>query len=165
MLTDEFSFPKITTDTIPDHQFTISASPRRDSSLVYPDYNLDEDNCGRGEGFGRKSFSYLESKMKREILDAAASPEMSEEKMDMLWEEFNEELQRVSKSSMDKEKEADQRLSTSGATKGMQEFCDLQALKMSKTSRKRPNVMVVMKILKKLRLLRMRNSPQIKHDY
>ncbi|XP_059455323.1 uncharacterized protein LOC132185581 [Corylus avellana] len=164
MLTDEFSFPKITSNTIPDHHFTISASPWRDSSLVYPDYNLDEGNYGRGESFSRKSFSYLESKMKREILDAAASPETSEEKMDMLWEDFNEELQRVSKSSMDKKKEAE-RLSTSGATEEMQEFCGLQALKIPKTSRKRPNMMVVMKILKKLLLLRMRNSPQIKQDY
>jgi hypothetical protein len=172
MLTEEFSFPKVTSNTIP-HHFTISASPWRVSSLVYPDYNLDEDNYGRGEGFSRKSFSYLESKMKREILDAAASPETSEEKMDMLWEDFNEELQRESKSSMERKKEAE-RLSNStsggsefegGATKEMQDFCVLQALKMSKTSKSRPNMKVVMKILKKLFLLRMRNSPQMKQNY
>ncbi|KAB1228190.1 hypothetical protein CJ030_MR5G008787 [Morella rubra] len=85
-------------------------------------------------------------------MDATERQE-SEEKMDLLWEEFNEELQRVS--SMDKRKEAE-KLSRSngsdsesedGATEEI-ELCCLQALKTFKTS-KRPDSVVVIKVLEK----------------
>jgi hypothetical protein len=137
MFTEDFSFPKATSNTIP--HFTIPPS------LVDPDYNLDEDN-GRGEGFSRKRFSCSES-----------PDQTSEEKMDMLWEDFNEELQRVS--SMNNKKEA-QRFSEGGATKEIrQAFCRLQALKMPKTSKTVPLRKIM---LKKLFLLRMCNSTHIK---
>ncbi|KAB1228192.1 hypothetical protein CJ030_MR5G008789 [Morella rubra] len=154
MLTDEFSFPKVTANTF-NHQLLISPSAWHVSSLVYPACNPDEDR-GVGEGFSRKSFSYFESEIKTEV-DGTERRE-SEEKMDMLWEEFNEELQRVS--SMDKRKQAE-KLSRSigsesqyegGATEEI-ELCCLQALKTSKTS-KRPNTVVGIKVLKKLCLLR-----------
>jgi hypothetical protein len=169
MFTEEFSLPKVNSNTNIPHHFPIPPSPWRVASLVYPDYNLDEDNNGKGGGFSRKNFSYLERRMKREMgADAAASPEQtSEEKMDMLWEDFNEELQRVSSMKKKTNKEAAQRLSDSEPEDGhatkeiIQAFCRLQALKMPKTS-KRPNLMVLMKIMLKKLILRMRNSPQIK---
>lgn len=139
MFTEEFSIPKVTSNTIP-HHFPIPPSPWRvASSLVYRDYNLDEDS------FSRKSFSYLGSRMKREMgADAAASPDQtSEGKMDMLWEDFNEELQRVSSMKKKKKKKEAQILCDSEPEGGhatkeiMQSFCRLQALKMPKTS-KRP---------------------------
>ncbi|KAM3702855.1 hypothetical protein ACJW31_04G054900 [Castanea mollissima] len=143
-VTEDFSFPKVSANPIP--HFIISPSLWRVTSLVYPDYNLDEDN-GRGE----------ESKTKSE--NDAPNLESPEEKMDMLWEDFNEELQR--ESSIGKKKEAE-RFSRGGgldyesgvgATKEFVEFFCLQALKMSKTC-KRTNMVVVLKALKKLFFLR-----------
>lgn len=89
--------------------------------------------------------------------------EESEKKMDMLWEDFNEELQRVS--SLNKKKEADKSSrsdasdSESDAVKrAMVELCRERALKMSKTSSdvlspKRASMVAVLKVLKKILLL------------
>ena len=153
-VTEDFSFPKVSANPIP--HFIISPSLWRVTSLVYPDYNLDED-YGRGEGFSRNNFSRVESKTKSE--NDAPNLESPEEKMDMLWEDFNEELQR--ESSIGKKKEAERFSrgggldyeSEVGATKEFVELFCLQALKMSKTS-KRINMVVVLKALKKLFFLR-----------
>ncbi|KAK9996855.1 hypothetical protein SO802_021541 [Lithocarpus litseifolius] len=126
-VTEDFSFPKVSANPIP--HFIISPSLWRVTSLVYPDYNLDEDY------------------------------ESPEEKMDMLWEDFNVELQRESSIGKKKEPERFSRgggldyESEVGATKEFVEFFCLQALKMSKTS-KRTNMVVVLKALKKLFFLR-----------
>ena len=156
-VTEEFSFPKVSTNPIP--HFTISPSLWRVSSLVYPDdNNLDEDNNVRdgGDGFCRNSCAYLEeSKIKRETTTDGARLESSEEKMDMLWEDFNEEIHTVDKKKEAKSKRLSRSRGLDSQSEDLQmvEFCCLQALKMSKTS-KRTNMVVVMKALKKFFFLR-----------
>ncbi|OAY34145.1 hypothetical protein MANES_13G153300v8 [Manihot esculenta] len=80
-----------------------------------------------------------------------------EEKMDMLWEDFNEELQRVSSSSKNKQ--------SSGYTQDLQ-LCSVQALTMSKPDRvyqpKKQSAVLLIKVLKKIFLLQ--KSAQIKNN-
>ncbi|GKV25381.1 hypothetical protein SLEP1_g34829 [Rubroshorea leprosula] len=79
MISEDFSFPKIA-KPIPQ-QFMFSPSLWRVSSIIYPDNAVDEELGDKREvEFPRKSFS------EKDI----------EEKMDMLWEDFNEELKRAS---------------------------------------------------------------------
>ncbi|XP_022774074.1 uncharacterized protein LOC111316369 [Durio zibethinus] len=97
MVSDDFSFPKITN---PLPQLTSLPSLWRVTSLVYPEYgDNEEDVDSQVLGLQRKSFSIAclseREANKRESDDP--------EKMDMLWEEFNEELKRVSSSSSRKD--------------------------------------------------------------
>ncbi|XVE83479.1 hypothetical protein DITRI_Ditri16bG0091400 [Diplodiscus trichospermus] len=98
MVSEDFSFPKIKN---PLPQFTSLPSLWRVSSLAYPeeeeeedeDDDHDHDHEGKEDAdrqvlnFQRKSFS---------ISYLLESESNNMEKMDMLWEEFNEELKRVS---------------------------------------------------------------------
>ncbi|KAJ0040057.1 hypothetical protein Pint_27556 [Pistacia integerrima] len=135
---EDFSFPKINYN-LPN--FAISPSLWRVSSIVYPDSH------DAGEA--------------REEADVS---KCGEEKMDMLWEDFNEEIERVvSNSSMKEEqeekKEAVKLSSGHGprSSETMVELCCAQALKMSSSGRpssSSTSIVVVMKILKKLFLLK-----------
>ncbi|OAY35211.1 hypothetical protein MANES_12G081400v8 [Manihot esculenta] len=131
---EDFSFPKITN---PLPQFSVSPSLWHVSSVVYPD---DEREAA---GFADyKSSSCFESGELDE-----------EEKMDMLWEDFNEELQRVSSLS-NKNQLSDQRsLSSAGGHQDLQ-LCCVQALNMSKPGSiyqpKKQSLVLVVKVLKKI---------------
>ncbi|KAJ6951208.1 hypothetical protein NC653_040557 [Populus alba x Populus x berolinensis] len=86
--TEDFSFPRITN---PLPHFAISPSLWRVSSLVYPDYCYEDDE--RELPFFKQSFSFTTcQELKIESI---------EEKMDRLWEKFNDdELQRASSDSL-----------------------------------------------------------------
>ncbi|KAK8693233.1 hypothetical protein V6N13_070826 [Hibiscus sabdariffa] len=92
MVTDDFSFPKITN---PLPQFTSLPSLWRVSSLIYPEYEEEEEEPA---SLQRKSFSISFS-------SESEANRRDPEKMDMLWEEFNEELKRAA--SLPSRKEAE----------------------------------------------------------
>ncbi|KAE8694111.1 hypothetical protein F3Y22_tig00110788pilonHSYRG00457 [Hibiscus syriacus] len=77
MVSEDFSFPKITN---PLPQFTSLPSLWRVSSLIYPEY--EEEGPA---SLQRKSLSISSS-------SESEANKRDPEKMDMLWEEFNEEL-------------------------------------------------------------------------
>lgn len=152
MISEDFSFPKIA-KPIPQ-QFMFSPSLWRVSSIICPDNAVDEELGDEREvEFPRKSLS---------------SEKDIEEKMDMLWEDFNEELKRASSLGSNK---GMKRLS-GGREKGSEfsresteELCCPQGLKVCKvgsgSTTGRPvcyrrvgnNGMVVMKVLRKFFLL------------
>ncbi|XWS41206.1 hypothetical protein CRYUN_Cryun17cG0060800 [Craigia yunnanensis] len=123
MVSEDFSFPKITN---PFPQLTSLPSLWRVSSLVYPEY---EDN---------------EEDVVKEVVSFQMNERDSDdpEKMDMLWEEFNEELKRVS---------------------SLRSRKDAQALKMTKTGigsgmiyhkQQSKSMLATIKTLKKIFFLR-----------
>ncbi|MBA0617108.1 hypothetical protein Godav_026582 [Gossypium davidsonii] len=88
MVSEDFSFPKITN---PLPQFTSLPSLWRVTSLVYPEYgdnNEEEEEPTRRKNLSVSCLSSESEANKRDGEDR--------EKMDMLWEEFNEELKRAS---------------------------------------------------------------------
>ncbi|KAJ6296524.1 hypothetical protein OIU78_022275 [Salix suchowensis] len=91
--TEDFSFPKVTN---PLPHFAISPSLWRVSSLVHPDYRYEDDE--RELAFLKQRFAFTTSQELK--IDS------TEEKMDRLWEKFNdEELQRDSSDSLGRKKE------------------------------------------------------------
>ncbi|XP_031281875.1 uncharacterized protein LOC116140371 [Pistacia vera] len=152
---EDFSFPKI---NYPLPNFAISPSLWRVSSIVYPDSH-DAGEAREEADVSRRSFSvcYLNE-------DKLSKKECGEEKMDMLWEDFNEEIERVvSNSSMKEEQEEKKetvKLSSGHGPRSsetMVELCCAQALQMSSSGRpssSSTSIVVVMKILKKLFLLK-----------
>ncbi|KAJ8765407.1 hypothetical protein K2173_012104 [Erythroxylum novogranatense] len=91
MVSEEFSFPRINNTPVPS--FVISPSLWRVSSVVYPEYYSDEDEKSSKAVVGdldvpRKSFSCFQA-----VAEVTKTEcDSSEAKMDMLWEDFNEEL-------------------------------------------------------------------------
>ncbi|KAL4352800.1 hypothetical protein GQ457_06G034520 [Hibiscus cannabinus] len=82
MLSEDFSFPKITN---PLPQFTSLPSLWRVSSVIYPEYEEEEEEEEAAASLQRKSLSFSFS-------SESDAKKRDPEKMDMLWEEFNEEL-------------------------------------------------------------------------
>ncbi|KAJ4964645.1 hypothetical protein NE237_016494 [Protea cynaroides] len=157
MVSDDFSFPTIS-ESIP--RFVASPSLWNVSYEVFSDSSYGTRGEKEEEKHGRKKFPMSD----RDIIKLA-NEDMSkddEEKMDMLWENFNDELRRVS--SLRKNKEDAGRLRKGGDwDSGMSEekaelYC-VKALKMSKTSShgifspKKPRLFTMVKVVKKLLLL------------
>lgn len=135
MATNDFSFPKVADQNIAHLTFTPSLW--RISSRVFSDFHCENINDGKIRNLHTKSLS--------ELLG-----DQAEEKMDMLWEEFNDEFQ-VKDSENDKQVELGESM----------ELCCVkqQALKMNErangivaSSRKR-RIVVGMKVMKRLFLL------------
>lgn len=172
---DDFSFPTITNN--PASHFTIPpTSLWRISSVVYPDRDYNNHEAEEQEDNNQKG----DKKIKQEAGSSPSPAESSkkivsrddvdvsgqQERMDMLWENFNvnEELKMVShslelsntkKTQHDREDDGEGRRRISSGSSGYsgdREPCCLQALKISSrtTVPKRPNNMVVLlKALKK----------------
>lgn len=172
---DDFSFPTITNN--PASHFTIPpTSLWRISSVVYTDHDYNNHEPEEQEDHNQKR----DNKIKQEAGSSPSPAESSkkvvfwddvdvsgqQERMDMLWEDFNvnEELKMVSHSlelsntkkapyDHEDDEEGCKRISSgSGGYSGVQEPCCLQALKLSNRTAvpKRPNNMVVLiKALKK----------------
>ena len=92
----------------------------------------------------RKSFSHVETGGKLVIKDGKEDSDHEEQKMDMLWENFNEELSKNSSSRSN--------------TSSRMQFGCVKALKTSKInsatlSAKKPGMVVILKVLRKLFLL------------
>ncbi|KAA8546326.1 hypothetical protein F0562_002935 [Nyssa sinensis] len=144
MATEDFSFPKISQtppcfiESPPLWRASNSTLPRHEETERGGDLK-GEDDFSTTKYSQRKSFSCIEGSMK-------TATEDEEEKMDMLWEDLNEELSKSCGSRPD-----------SGVSPGIVvEFGRMQkALKLSKTgiSGKRSSVVVFMKVLKNLFLL------------
>ncbi|KAK8587691.1 hypothetical protein V6N13_086671 [Hibiscus sabdariffa] len=81
MLSEDFSFPKIIN---PLPQFTSLPSLWHVSSVIYPEYE-EEEAAAAAASLQRKSLSFSFS-------SESDAKKRDPEKMDMLWEEFNEEL-------------------------------------------------------------------------
>lgn len=141
---DDFSFPTITNSFLespPLWRTTSVASSRLPSS----DHNIastKEQNLDMSPLISqRKSFSYIEgaAAMKRMIEDELDEDgDEEEEKMDMLWENLNEEMsnQIMTKTSCGKDTQ-----------KG--EYKCVKSLNLSKSS-KRPSLVFLIKVLKKV---------------
>ncbi|KAK9270066.1 hypothetical protein L1049_025639 [Liquidambar formosana] len=167
MATEDFTFPSITTtpsrfiDSPP--LWRVSSPAFSDSCLDQPAATTRDARRGREEEdvfapkpvnhySQRKSFSCVESSLKKGTGD---SSEDEEDKMDMLWEDFNEEL--LSKRNCSRP-DSDHTLTSKGEKV---ELGCVKALAVSKTSsramvsaRRRPAGMVVfVKVIKKLFLL------------
>lgn len=149
--TEDFSFPRITN---PLPHFAISPSLWRVSSLVYPDYCSEDDE--RELPFFKQSFSFTTcQELKIESI---------EEKMDRLWEKFNdEELQRASSDSLGgtKGSYSVDSLDSECARGELKHLCRVKKeLKISKpdtnimisasTQSKRQQIVMVFKVLKKI---------------
>ncbi|OMO61145.1 hypothetical protein COLO4_33532 [Corchorus olitorius] len=101
MVSEDFSFPKITN---PLPQFTFSPSLWRVSSLVYPEnHNMEDDDECHVENedhdksnHGEKPEAITSLQRKSYSFSCLENDDEDMEKMDMLWEDFNEELKRVS---------------------------------------------------------------------
>lgn len=164
---DDFSFPTITTD--PVSHFTIPpTSLWRISSVVYPDcsYNQEgEDHNQKGISIEQEGPSSSSSKLSKKIEFSDEVDSEQQERMDLLWENFNinEELKMVSCSldlgNMKKTRYHDDHEERHRASIGYfdgvgdhQELCRVQALKISNktTMSKRPNMVVLMRAMKKL---------------
>ncbi|KAA8522636.1 hypothetical protein F0562_013002 [Nyssa sinensis] len=155
------SFPTVTEYAA---HFTVSPSLWRFSSSIFSDGKL-----------VRKSMSSLESNERKREVDSMSEADYAEEgKMDMLWEDFNEELQSESSLGSGCGGGSDSETSDeTGTAKGQRATVDQ---KMSKTSRSNgmacPKIkaggsgsgmqVVVMKVLKKLFLLH--NKAQLKKN-
>ncbi|GLT48970.1 hypothetical protein SLA2020_225570 [Shorea laevis] len=151
MISEDFSFPKIA-KPIPQ-QFMFSPSLWRVSSIIYPDNAVDEELGDEREvEFSRKSFS------EKDI----------EEKMDMLWEDFNEELKRASSLGSNKRMKrlsGDREKGSESSREPTEELYCRQGLKVCNIGsgsttggpvchrRVGDNGMVVMKVLRKFFLL------------
>lgn len=135
MATNDFSFPKVVDQNIAHLTFTPSLW--RISSRVYSDFHYENINDGKIRNLHTKSLL--------ELLGDHA-----EEKMDMLWEDFNDEFQ-VEDSESDKQVELGKSM----------EFCCVkqQALKMNErgkgivASTRKGRIVVGMKVMKRLFLL------------
>ncbi|KAJ6292197.1 hypothetical protein OIU76_024169 [Salix suchowensis] len=127
--TEDFSFPKVTN---PLPHFAISPSLWRVSSLVHPDYRYEDDE--RELAFLKQRFAFTTSQELK--IDS------TEEKMDRLWEKFNdEELQRDSSDSLGRKKEYSvDRLDSESARGESKHLCRVKKeLKISKSD---TNIMV-----------------------
>lgn len=92
-----------------------------------------------------------------------------EEKMDMLWEDFNDEPRRSSdrregKRAKARFEDSAIRYDSDSDAREMGDLCCVQALKMSKTGsmmhHRRPGVLVILKVLKKLFLIHNSHCPK-----
>ncbi|KAJ6349645.1 hypothetical protein OIU77_007095 [Salix suchowensis] len=127
--TEDFSFPKVTN---PLPHFAISPSLWRVSSLVHPDYRYEDDE--RELAFLKQRFAFTTSQELK--IDS------TEEKMDRLWEKFNdEELQRDSSDSLGRKKEYSvDRFDSESAGGELKQLCRVKKeLKISKSD---TNIMV-----------------------
>ncbi|CAK7328578.1 unnamed protein product [Dovyalis caffra] len=160
---EDFSFPEMTS---PLPHLAISPSLWRVSSLVYPDCR-EKDGGRELDIISSKSFSFAASEVKMES---------SEEKMDMLWENFNEEeLLRVSSTSLGSKKQHSDDSLDSEPGRGVNQLCCAKKeLKMPKSEKnislisapaqhKRHSVVVMFKHLKKIFLLRSSSSDPTKN--
>ncbi|GMI98104.1 hypothetical protein HRI_003479700 [Hibiscus trionum] len=130
MPSEDFSFPKITN---PLPQFTSLPSLWRVSSLIYPEYEEEEEEPATAASLQRKSLSFSFS-------SESEANKRDPEKMDMLWEEFNEELKCAR--SLRSRKEAEARATVLKMTKtgnGRGPICDKKQSK---------SLLAVMKSLK-----------------
>ncbi|KAI4352853.1 hypothetical protein L6164_007065 [Bauhinia variegata] len=153
MATEDFSFPAIS-DT---HPCAIDSPPLWNLSPVgspipYPVFSEGkrekrsyEEDCFEAKFVTRsqrRSFSYIQNRQRRSGEDYEDHDE--EDKMDMLWEDFNEELS----------------LTTGSATSSSREVVELRypsLLKVSKanngalvSSKNKPGMVMLVKVLKKL---------------
>ncbi|XWS23344.1 hypothetical protein CRYUN_Cryun28dG0005000 [Craigia yunnanensis] len=157
--TEDFSFPTTACgiDSPPLWRLSPAASPDVFSDRKAKECSTEEgeeEDCfpdGPDKRQERKGFSNLEkgSKLSKKVVD---EDEDEEEKMDLLWEDFNEELP-ISRSSR-----------SSG---NMVELGCGQTLKLSKNngamfSPKRPGMLVFMRVLRKLFLLH-NSQRSVKH--
>ncbi|GLU16404.1 hypothetical protein SLE2022_328390 [Rubroshorea leprosula] len=174
--TEEFSFPAITDsypcgiDSPPLWHLSPAASPdafRDKFSKEGEERVKEEDDHERfeKEEKHRKSCSYVEkgSKVSRRL----GYTEDGEEKMDLLWEDFNEELSRSCSSRMGSSG-CSSRMGSSGCSSDVVELNCVQSLKLSKTnggmfSPKKPSIVVFFKSFRKLFLLHSSHHRLAKH--
>ncbi|KDP24211.1 hypothetical protein JCGZ_25868 [Jatropha curcas] len=156
MVSEDFSFPKISNFPLNPHFSFSSPSLWRISSLVYPDFCdqlLDDgvDNRNRSSSEAADADLMINSRRKSFLLSSCyeekdelsvSNSKGDQEKMDMLWEDFNEELQRVSSFG-----------NNNNNKKQMQPF----------NSSKKPNFFLLVKLFKKILLLQ--RSPRIKKNH
>ena len=143
MVTDDFSFPTFT---------------ERATNCIISDYHPGDE--GREKKLVRESSAVVGSQ-RGNIDDGDKSDgEAEEEKMDMLWEDFNEELNRAESGGSKSESDETR------PKRDTVELCCVQTVQISKTSSglslstsKKPGVVVVFKVLKKL--LSMNNAVRI----
>lgn len=100
----------------------------------------------------RKSFSHVETGGKLGIKDGKEDGDHEEQKMDMLWENFNEELSKNSSSRSN--------------TSSRMQFGCVRALKTSQSNSatlttKKPGMVVILKVLKKLFLIQNSNNRKL----
>ncbi|XP_042497515.1 uncharacterized protein LOC122076253 [Macadamia integrifolia] len=171
MVSDEFSFPTIT-EPIP--RFADSPSLWNVSYEVFSDHDSSygittRDQREEEEYHRRKSFPMAINREKMKSAKDGGISKEDEERMDMLWENFNDEIRRIS--SLDKSKE-DRRLRRKGGgdsgVDGDQEaelYC-VKAWKMTKTSSsaifspRKPSLFSMVKVVKKMLLLHNSHCPK-----
>ncbi|KAJ7973943.1 Glutamate-1-semialdehyde 2,1-aminomutase 1 [Quillaja saponaria] len=156
MATEEFSFPAIgetnpcSIDSPPLWNLSPAASPnsyhieteKEEARKYSSDSKEDKEDCFAqklNKYNQRHSFSCVENSLK------GLGGDDEEDKMDLLWEDFNEELSSTTGSA-------------TTSSRDMVELGCVQALTMSKTSgagfsNRKPAGMVILKVLKKLFLL------------
>lgn len=145
MNTEEFTFPIITTNDVV-HLNTVLPPLWRISS-INSDSGADPDHqSGRRR---RKIFSEITDNGARdEELTVVGKSEEAEEKMDILWEDFNEELSIQSSSAAASISEDDHNYNGEEEFETAQEFDDFIP-----TSTKKKNLELVVKMLKKVFLI------------
>lgn len=164
-IVDDFSFP--TTTNPPPlfigspplwHRTSSTPSPHKQTQRKSPKEDDEgEENCNSKEkSFNRKerkSFSYVEQGPKA-AQEGRGWRNIGEEKMDLLWEDFNEELKsRIQVSEYCKNSEV------SPGRRPANQFACVQGKRLLKIgggtvcSGKRPGVVVFMKVLKRVFLL------------
>ncbi|VVA37914.1 PREDICTED: AT1G71910 [Prunus dulcis] len=159
MATQDFSFPThkfpCTIDSPPLWRLSPAASSKVDDQNHSEEEEEEEDDeeeivninvkyCDQR----RKSFSYIERGTKMVEKDQESRDhDHGEEKMDMLWEDFNEELKSRSNTTSDY---------SGGLSREMLHLGCVKAFKLTKTngdhalSTRKPSVVAVMKVLKRL---------------
>jgi hypothetical protein len=153
MATEDFSFPIIednfpcTIDSPPLWHLSPTASPPNGSSAKGED---DDKDCFPIKYSQRKSFSCVEGGSGKLVINDGKEEDDEEEKMDMLWEDFNEELSKTCSSRSNIK---------SSSRDNMLGFGCVKALTTSKNntsatlSTRKPGIVVIMKVLKKFFLL------------
>ncbi|XP_058091166.1 uncharacterized protein LOC131237433 [Magnolia sinica] len=185
-LSEDFTFPAITDQNSLYHRrFSGPVSSLWYVPSTFSDQSKPSNECDFDfdrETHQRRSFSFLEGgtraiDLPRELeflYDGRSETEfdVEEEKMDMLWEDFNinDELRRAcldrKEANCSKGVFLDPSICPeSNADRAeMAEFCCVKALKMSKSSR--PGLFVMLKVLKKLFLLQNSQCPKrTSHHY
>lgn len=141
-LEEDFTFPATTTD--PPPRFIDSPPLWRSSTTPRPK-NSKGKEVEDEEKFVLRSFQEFKAKSLGKK-DTISPDEEEEEKMDMLWQDLNDEFSR-------KSGKLAQNCDVSSPGNDQVEINCVKALKLSKNNGKKPNILVFIKVLKKVFLL------------
>lgn len=171
---DDFSFPTIVTDQdshcqLPFPHFAASPLWLFSSAKTEPEAaHTHRRNSSAAKEAAASEGPELSTRDSRDGR-MQAEPRGDEERMDMLWEDFNEELHRVSHELRGRLNELGDSDQSDREQQGMMELCCVHALRETKNGsmiqHRKTRLILMLKVLKKLFLVHKANSSSIASVY